>query len=523
VLLLAQPDLGTVVVLFVTTLAMLFLAGAKLWQFIAIIGMGISAVVLLILAEPYRIRRVTSFWNPWEDPFGSGYQLTQSLMAFGRGEFWGQGLGNSVQKLEYLPEAHTDHISTPDTFVYTVTAPNGNKDTATLNITPTPRAMDAVNDVSSDLAFTATQHTVGYSDTDVGRAQWGSLLVPSSGSGNGTFVVDANTALHNVVLHFNVASLLSLTGMRVDWTISQGGTVYKTGSFNGGILLGGVATIAVDGLDLNAGTYTLSYTGYVGALGLGTITITPSVTGSTVYLNNVETVANSSVVGNIFDGTGSQGAMDQLHSVDTRLSVTAYNGTVTTLNPYETSNATATIQGHYGKLVIGVDGHYTYTLDSGVSLASMNTKETFTYKLTGSNGATDTATLTINLAPKFVSSEHNDTFTGTAYGDTLIYHVLNNTTGNGTGGNASSVAGDHWTNFSLSQGDKIDIHDLLVGWNGQSSTLGNYLHVTTDGSNTVISIDRDGAGTAYTNTTLVTLDNVQTTYEELVSQNHIIT
>lgn len=91
ILLLAQPDLGTVVVLFVTTLAMLFLAGAKLWQFIAIIGMGISAVVLLILAEPYRIRRVTSFWNPWEDPFGSGYQLTQSLMAFGRGEIWGRG------------------------------------------------------------------------------------------------------------------------------------------------------------------------------------------------------------------------------------------------------------------------------------------------------------------------------------------------------------------------------------------------------------------------------------------------
>ena len=89
---------------------LLFLAGAKLWQFIAIIGMGISAVVLLILAEPYRIRRVTSFWNPWEDPFGSGYQLTQSLMAFGRGEMWGQGLGNSVQKLEYLPEAHTDFI-----------------------------------------------------------------------------------------------------------------------------------------------------------------------------------------------------------------------------------------------------------------------------------------------------------------------------------------------------------------------------------------------------------------------------
>ena len=111
ILLLAQPDLGTVVVLFVTTLAMLFLAGAKLWQFIAIIGMGISAVVLLILAEPYRIRRVTSFWNPWEDPFGSGYQLTQSLMAFGRGEVWGQGLGNSVQKTGvFTGGAHRLHL-----------------------------------------------------------------------------------------------------------------------------------------------------------------------------------------------------------------------------------------------------------------------------------------------------------------------------------------------------------------------------------------------------------------------------
>ncbi|MBK5143302.1 cell division protein FtsW [Budviciaceae bacterium BWR-B9] len=110
VLLLAQPDLGTVVVLFITTLGMLFLAGAKLWQFLAIIGSGVFAVGLLIVAEPYRLRRVTSFWDPWADPFGAGYQLTQSLMAFGRGELWGQGLGNSIQKLEYLPEAHTDFI-----------------------------------------------------------------------------------------------------------------------------------------------------------------------------------------------------------------------------------------------------------------------------------------------------------------------------------------------------------------------------------------------------------------------------
>ncbi|ART82888.1 cell division protein FtsW [Oceanisphaera profunda] len=110
VLLLMQPDLGSVVVLFVTTLGMLFLAGARLSQFLSLVGLGIGLLVFLIVNAPYRMRRVTSFLNPWEDPFGSGYQLTQSLMAFGRGGWFGEGLGNSIQKLEYLPEAHTDFV-----------------------------------------------------------------------------------------------------------------------------------------------------------------------------------------------------------------------------------------------------------------------------------------------------------------------------------------------------------------------------------------------------------------------------
>lgn len=109
-LLLLQPDLGTVIVLVVTTLGLLFLAGARLAPFIIGIAACAVGVLALIWFEPYRLRRVTSFLNPWDDPFGSGYQLTQSLMAFGRGEVFGQGLGNSVQKLEYLPEAHTDFI-----------------------------------------------------------------------------------------------------------------------------------------------------------------------------------------------------------------------------------------------------------------------------------------------------------------------------------------------------------------------------------------------------------------------------
>ncbi|MFD2164975.1 cell division protein FtsW [Thalassotalea euphylliae] len=109
-LLLLQPDLGTVIVMFVTTFGLLFLAGAKLWQFIAVALVGLGALSSLAYFEPYRWRRVTSFLDPWADPFGSGYQLTQSLMAYGRGEMFGQGLGNSIQKLEYLPEAHTDFV-----------------------------------------------------------------------------------------------------------------------------------------------------------------------------------------------------------------------------------------------------------------------------------------------------------------------------------------------------------------------------------------------------------------------------
>ncbi|MFP3029000.1 MAG: cell division protein FtsW [Arsenophonus sp.] len=110
ILLLLQPDLGTVIVLVVTTLALLFLAGARLLPFIIGIVICSVGIIDLIYFESYRLRRITSFLNPWEDPFDSGYQLTQSLMAFGRGELFGQGLGNSIQKLEYLPEAHTDFI-----------------------------------------------------------------------------------------------------------------------------------------------------------------------------------------------------------------------------------------------------------------------------------------------------------------------------------------------------------------------------------------------------------------------------
>ncbi|WP_237057691.1 putative lipid II flippase FtsW [Microbulbifer sediminum] len=109
-LLLMQPDFGSVVVISGTVLAMVFLAGARLPHTFLLVGLAASALALLAMLSPYRLQRLTTFLDPWGDQFASGYQLTQSLIAFGRGEWFGVGLGNSVQKLFYLPEAHTDFI-----------------------------------------------------------------------------------------------------------------------------------------------------------------------------------------------------------------------------------------------------------------------------------------------------------------------------------------------------------------------------------------------------------------------------
>ncbi len=109
-LLMAEPDFGVTVVTVGTTFGMLFLAGVKLGHFLLLVLGGVMALVILLVSEPYRLQRLTAYADPWADQFNSGYQLTQSLIAFGRGEWFGVGLGNSVQKLFYLPEAHTDFV-----------------------------------------------------------------------------------------------------------------------------------------------------------------------------------------------------------------------------------------------------------------------------------------------------------------------------------------------------------------------------------------------------------------------------
>lgn len=113
--LLAQPDFGSSVLICAVVAGVLFISGARLHYLFAPALLAVPAFVFLAFSESYRVRRLTSFLNPWDDPFSDGYQLTQALIAIGRGEIFGVGLGSSVQKLLYLPEAHTD-------FIFAVTA-----------------------------------------------------------------------------------------------------------------------------------------------------------------------------------------------------------------------------------------------------------------------------------------------------------------------------------------------------------------------------------------------------------------
>lgn len=110
ILLLLEPDFGSAVVISGTVLGMLFIAGIPLLRFILTMLVSVSVLAWLATTSSYRMERILAFMDPWADQFNTGYQLTQALIAFGRGEWFGVGLGNSLQKLFYLPEAHTDFV-----------------------------------------------------------------------------------------------------------------------------------------------------------------------------------------------------------------------------------------------------------------------------------------------------------------------------------------------------------------------------------------------------------------------------
>lgn len=110
VLLLGEPDFGATVVMMGSAMAMLFLGGVGIVRFGLMVVLAVSAVFVLVMTQEYRLQRLITHSDPWADQFGAGYQLTQALIAFGRGEWFGIGLGNSIQKQFFLPEAHTDFV-----------------------------------------------------------------------------------------------------------------------------------------------------------------------------------------------------------------------------------------------------------------------------------------------------------------------------------------------------------------------------------------------------------------------------
>ncbi len=111
-LILKQPDFGTTTVMLATVMGLLFLGGVSVMPFAVLFGTVLVGLTFLVMTSEYRMRRILSFLNPFEDPFNSGYQLSQALIGFGRGEWLGVGLGNGIQKQYFLPEAHTDFIAT---------------------------------------------------------------------------------------------------------------------------------------------------------------------------------------------------------------------------------------------------------------------------------------------------------------------------------------------------------------------------------------------------------------------------
>lgn len=110
VLLLREPDFGATVVVTVTAMGMMFIGGMRVRHFAALLSIAAGLLAVIAISAPYRLARLTTFMDPWARPFDTGYQLTQSLIAFGRGGWFGAGLGKSIQKMFYLPEAHTDFL-----------------------------------------------------------------------------------------------------------------------------------------------------------------------------------------------------------------------------------------------------------------------------------------------------------------------------------------------------------------------------------------------------------------------------
>lgn len=451
-----------------------------------------------------------------------------------------------------------------DVFTYTIEDALGqtSSTTLTMNIESTPAvAIDDIVSLSAPTAMQSVTWTQSVSNLAVPNTAVAANATSAAKVTSQNFTIAEGREVDNASIKLNLSGTSSSTLLN--------GDLLGTVTLIHHVMIGGVMTdvtvwtvplsmalddIAILGstadtdtvtlnmvngsvpVQLAAGDYTLSISHTMHASSAMSYNLSASVTGTEIHTDAHLTVAQS-VAGNILDGSDANGTPDTLGSLHSGFTISGENnlgvvtnwtfhsdGTVTNDTGTSASNGNAVLYGEYGILTINGEGGYTYQLNNGVNTDAITAKETFTYTLISSDGGSSTANLTIDLHPQIAGSVNDDSVHSTAYddtfsmgvgADTLVYNLLAD---DDTGGNGS----DTWSDFSVAQGDHIDISALLVGWNGSSDTLGDYITLSYVGGNTVVSIDRDGnGGTTHQPATLITLQGVHiNSLDELIDTNN---
>ncbi|MBV4412820.1 VCBS domain-containing protein, partial [Enterobacteriaceae bacterium YMB-R22] len=418
-------------------------------------------------------------------------------------------------------------VGDTERFTYTVRGPEGASSSATLTINLQHQAVTAVEDISTSVEFAATEPTQAYTATNLTSQSWTTTASASGHTANGNIHVDEGDVLTSLSLKYTMTDsvLLGSVGMTLNYNITNAaGVIISQGTAIATNTDASVAAINLGSLALTAGDYVLHVTGTSAGTSadiLGNrpeVSVSATLSGTTISVDTfLASNTPPTITGNLYDGSDSGGERDNLGSVNTTLTITGASASAT-LHQYDLSPAS--IAGHYGTLIIKPDGSYSYALNGNLNTNSITEKEVFDYTLTGPNGTSASASLTIDLHPILTggaqanvatSTAYDDTYTLGGASDTVIFHLLDNQ--DATGGNGTQNV---WTDFSTAQQDRINLDELLTGWDGNSASLGQYLNITHSGGDTVVSIDRDSSGSAFQSTQLVTLDNVSVTLEELL-------
>lgn len=398
--------------------------------------------------------------------------------------------------------------SSVSTATLTISLPSVGTLAATQSIMTTDALLTTDTSTAQDAAIvqtTASAATLLASTSETTAADTQQTTSTDSSTQGATVqVVNADTMTHAaLVLEF--ATLPTANGNVNYQILDSHGTVVYSGTLSTDTA-SLTAKVELDGAALNNGQYSVVLHDSAG---------------------NVLDTAFSSVLTSIAvtpqaaaDGVTAEGQIAETAHGEVWASITLSNESGQQITEIA-GGQSQTLAGLYGTLTMHADGSYTYSLNSGVSVSDLTQLEQFEYTLKAPDGTLSSGNLIIDLHPQVEGSDKADTTVGSAYdttytlgggADTVIFNLLDSN--DATGGNGHN---NHWTDFSVSDGDHIDISNLLTDWSGKSEDLGQYLSIEyTASGDTIVSIDRDGEGSKYQPTQLITLDGVQPTLEELL-------